>query len=89
MLPSDREAFITQLSLVAETLSEAVSTARYMAYFEALKDLPWESLRRAMEAGISRSWKFFPKPMEIRELAEGSAEPMLSGVFIDDKKKQN
>jgi hypothetical protein len=52
-----------------------VDVKRHQAemYAKAVEDIPMDDIARAMEA-VQRTSKFFPMPVEIRELALGSAK---------------
>lgn len=69
----DREEFAKALYLVGETFNEPVSDLRVEAYFNALVDLPLEMVTVGC-AMATRSLRFFPKPVELRELIEGDRE---------------
>ena len=72
---TDRAAFALELSTLAEIFAEPVSQARYAGYFEVLKDLDLAVVLSAIRAA-ARTLKFFPKPAELRELAEGSIDDL-------------
>lgn len=67
----DRDQFYRQLSLLAEAMGEPVSAVRLAAYAGALEDLPAKQVGFALHDAI-RECRFFPKPVEIRELAMAS-----------------
>lgn len=73
MTEDDRSRFAEILTALAETYGEELSAARLRLYFAALQDLDIEQVEFAGEkiAGASR---FFPRPVEFREVIEGSAE---------------
>jgi hypothetical protein len=58
---------------LGETFNEPVSDARMEIYFAALADLDIETVRAAANAH-GRGSRFFPKPVEIRELVAGNVE---------------
>jgi hypothetical protein len=67
----EREAFLRNLSVLAETLGETVTTGRLVGYAVALEDVPAECIQIGLERAM-RECKFFPKPVELRELGEQS-----------------
>jgi len=73
MTPQDREAFARLMLGLGETFNEPVSDERMEIYFAALADLDFPTVRAAASAHV-RTSKFFPRPAEIRELAEGGTE---------------
>lgn len=64
----DRAEFARAFAILADTFDAQVSSVRIGAYFDALSDLPLEAVLRAMRDATS-SLRFFPKPVELRELA--------------------
>ncbi len=73
MIASDFHVFARELALVAETFGATISSAHIEIYFRALNDLPLEQVRAAMDAACRRL-RFFPKPVELRELITGSPD---------------
>jgi hypothetical protein len=71
MTDADRAAFAKGLFVLGETFKEPVSELRAEAYFDALRDLPLEPVLVGMRAA-NGSLRFFPRPVEIRELVEGN-----------------
>jgi hypothetical protein len=68
MTEDDREPFAKHLAACAETLDAPLTPGRIEGYFVALRDLPLDAILHALEAATAVS-RFFPKPIEIRELA--------------------
>lgn len=69
MTLADRPAFAKLLAWLQEGLGGEVSEAKAEVYFTVLKDLELT----ALEAGAiehARTNKFFPKPVELRDLAD-------------------
>lgn len=66
-------AFGRELLVTAEVFGETLSEARTLGYFEALADLPVEAVLRGLTQA-RRQCRFFPKPVEVRELVVGSVE---------------
>lgn len=56
--------------VLGETFNEPVSAVRIEAYYSALSDLDLSAVLEAMHTCL-RSSKFFPRPADIRELAQG------------------
>jgi hypothetical protein len=73
MTSQDREAFARMLYALGDTFAEAVSELRAEAYFDALRDLPVGEVLAAGRRAI-RECRFFPRPVELRELIEGRTE---------------
>ena len=71
--PEDVTAFVVELGKTAELFGEIMSESRALLYFEALVDLPLETVRAGL-IQARRASKFFPKPAELRELVTGSVE---------------
>jgi hypothetical protein len=61
------------MAMMGEIFGEAISSARIQGYFIALQEFPIEAVQRAMRHAIKGA-KFFPKPAEIREYIEASAD---------------
>lgn len=72
-LDRDFEGFKADLLTTAELFGESLSAARILAYFEALADLPLVAVSAALTQA-RRTLRFFPKPVEIREVLVGSVE---------------
>lgn len=73
MTERDRPQFAEAMHAMAETFNEPVSEIRAEAYFDALRDLPLERVNAAVRLAL-RTCRFFPKPVDLRELVEGSAD---------------
>lgn len=68
----DSTEFANRLAALGEVFDVKLSGARQALYFEALRDLDFSLLAEAMNDAV-RMCRFFPKPVELRELAMGSA----------------
>jgi hypothetical protein len=68
---ADRQAFAVEMAIAAEVFGETLSKTRAEAYFQALVDLDIGTVQRAFRRAV-RVCKFFPKPADLREQAEGS-----------------
>jgi len=69
----EREVFYKSLALLAETLGEALSPGRMAGYVAALDDAPFGAVQIGLREAL-KTCKFFPKPVELRELGEESRE---------------
>jgi hypothetical protein len=66
---ADREAFAANMTVLAETLGEPMTMGRIAGYCAALEDVNPECLHFGLSRAM-RECKFFPKPVELRELGE-------------------
>lgn len=73
MTEHDRPNFARGLLWLGEAFNEAVSEIRCAAYFDALRDLSWAQLSPAVRQAVA-VLRFFPKPIDLRELAMGRVE---------------
>ena len=73
MTELDRAPFAELMIGVGEVYGEPVSDARMELYYRALEDLSLDEIRAAANAHV-RGSRFFPKPAELREAIDGSAE---------------
>lgn len=70
---SEKDQFYKRLAVLAETLGEPLSPVRLAGYCEALEDVPLAAMVIGLRAA-ARACRFFPKPVELRELALESPE---------------
>ena len=73
MQRTDMVAFGRELLVTAEVFAETLSEARTLGYFEALSDLPVDTVLEGLRQARQRC-RFFPKPAEVRDLILGSVE---------------
>lgn len=73
MIEADQKAFGQVIVVLAEAFGERLSPERLALYFNALSDLTLDLVNRAAEKA-ARECRFFPKPVELRELVLGSAD---------------
>jgi hypothetical protein len=73
MTRADFKPFTEEFALLAEVFNEPLSATRIQTYFMALDDLPLEQIVGAMRTAHGQL-RFFPKPVELRELLLGSPE---------------
>lgn len=71
MTELDRVPFAEGMLVLSETFNEPVSELRTEGYFEALRDHDINEVNRAIRQAM-RACKFFPKPVELRELIDGT-----------------
>ena len=67
----DRADFAARLTMLAETLNEPMTAARIAGYVVALEDIEPECIVCGLEEAM-RECKFFPKPVELRDLGQAS-----------------
>jgi len=72
MTPNDQSQFIRLLRTLAEVYDRKLTDGVVELYLSVLRDLSIEQLTRACDVA-SRECKFFPKPVELRELVQDSA----------------
>jgi hypothetical protein len=85
MEQTDRPEFIEHLLAMAELYNRALSDAAMEAYFESLIDLPLNVVTVAMAMAPGRC-EFFPLPVRIREIVEGSPDDQAQqawNVFLE------
>ncbi|MEW6212924.1 MAG: hypothetical protein AB1631_31665 [Acidobacteriota bacterium] len=80
MIESDSGKFAEIIGILAESFGERISDGRIEAYFRALSDMSIDQIELAAIWAL-RSCRFFPRPVEIREMVEGSAEDQASGAW--------
>lgn len=92
MNPSDAPRFAQVLASVAETLNVTLSTARIEGYWLVLRDLDLEAFERGATIAM-RECRFFPVPIELRELAElgyiRSPEARQQALWLAEAVRQN
>jgi hypothetical protein len=73
MTDHDSVRFAEAMGVLCETFGEPLSDLRIEGYFNALSDFPVEDVLAAVHQAL-RSAKFFPKPVELRELITGNPD---------------
>lgn len=68
MTPEDRPRFAGAIGALAEAYRQTISTATIKAYEMGLDDLSIDQIEHAVRKAM-RTCKFFPAPIELRELA--------------------
>ena len=71
MTNDDRPAFGSAMHALGHTFDTEVTAIRVEAYFDALADYSLEQVHAAMREAI-KTCRFFPRPVEIRDLLTGS-----------------
>jgi hypothetical protein len=69
----DSVQFAEAMGVLCETFGEPLSDLRTEGYFDALRDFPIEAVSAAFRQAL-RVCRFFPKPIELRELVAGRPE---------------
>lgn len=82
MTDTDRPRFAELMLALSETFESQVSSLRMQLYFDSLRDVPIESVTSAVQAAIDRL-KFFPKPVELRELIAGPVADTAALAWAD------
>jgi hypothetical protein len=77
---ADRPAFAEALHVLAETFNEPVSDVRAEAYFHALADMSFPGVKYAVLRAL-RTCKFFPRPVELRELVTGDPDARADAAW--------
>ncbi|MFZ9311443.1 MAG: hypothetical protein ACO24O_08085 [Arenimonas sp.] len=72
MQQTDFKNFTLRLTGLAEVFDKPITPALIQVYFSALSDLDADAVYGALSASAARL-KWFPKPVEIRELIEGTS----------------
>lgn len=78
----DRKHFAEAMVILGETFNEPVSEVRIEAYFSALSDLPMAAVGAAVRSAV-RTLRFFPKPVEIREMVLGSPSDNADAAWAE------
>lgn len=73
MTAHDAAPFAEAMHVLGETFNEPMSPIRSEAYFDALSDLSIAQVQTAVRLAL-RACKFFPKPVELRELLAGAPD---------------
>jgi hypothetical protein len=68
MKPDDRKAFLPLFNTLASAFRVELSPSLIQAYWQALSDLPLESVEAAIDSAM-RSCRFMPVPADLRSMA--------------------
>lgn len=80
MTEQDRDQFAEVMAVLASIFEKQLSTTLVEAYFSALNGLSIEQIRTAANL-IVRNSRFFPKPAEFYELAQGNTEDQAAQAW--------
>jgi len=80
---TDNTDFRRRLVTLAELVDVKLSPQRQALYFEALQDIPYAAVVRALDT-IAKTWRFlkFPLPAEIRAVAVGTDEDAAERAWL-------
>ena len=81
----DNGEFGRRLMALGEVFDVKISPQRAALYFEALRDLPFQAVAAALNAAV-QGCKFFPKPVELRQFAQGDIEDVTEIAWLAAKK---
>jgi hypothetical protein len=76
----DRAPFAEAMYLLGDTFNEPVTELRIEGYFAALNDFEMQDINVAVRHAM-RTCKFFPKPVELREMIAGNAEDAADAAW--------
>lgn len=77
----DNGEFRRRLLALAEIWDLKLAPQRQALYFEALRDLRFEDVARALNIAV-KACTFFPKPAELRAFAVGDAEDRVEAAWM-------
>ena len=80
MQADEARKFYQLLTATAELFDRALTPTTLELYFAALADLDYVQIERAIQHTI-RAAKFFPRPAEIREACEGTADDRAQAAW--------
>jgi len=66
---------------LAEVFDVKLSPGRTALYFESMRDLPLSAVVQALNAAV-KGCKFFPRPAELREFAQGNSEDAAEAAWL-------
>ena len=84
MTDNDRPQFARILAALSQAFNESVSEQRAEAYWLALSDLESAAFESAALAAM-KTLKWFPKPVEIRELATQMRDDDVEAAWVEYK----
>jgi hypothetical protein len=85
MTTQDMPAFSARLTELAELYDSPLTESKILFYFEALRDLDFDVVCRAVLSAVQTS-KFMPRPAELRSLAVGDSEDQAEAAWMMFKK---
>lgn len=78
---ADNVEFRNRLVALAEVFDLKLAATRQALYFEALRDLPFEDVARALNHAI-KTCTFFPRPAELRTFVLGDGEDVTEAAWM-------
>lgn len=81
MVIDDNGEFRRRLITLAELFDLKLAPTRQALYFEALRDLPFEDVAKALNQA-AKSCTFFPRLAELRAFAVGDAEDRVEAAWM-------
>lgn len=78
---ADSSEFRNRLVVLGELFDAKLSPAKLALYFEALRDVPFDLVARALNQA-AKACTFFPKPAELRKFALGDDEDAAELAWI-------
>ena len=85
MIEQDRQQFAMAMSGAAEVLGAEMTKPKLAMYFKALEQLPIERVEQALMQAV-RELKFFPKPVEILEMAGAGGLKLADVALVESTK---
>lgn len=80
MTDRERPEFAKALAVLSQAHNESVNELRAEAYWLALNDIPLVDFQRACFRAM-RELRFFPKPVELRDLVFGSVQDAIESAW--------
>lgn len=80
MEKADNKRFAQVMTGLSVAFDKEVSATLMEIYFNALSDIPIELVEKAAMT-LHRSARFFPKPVEFREICEGTFEEQIQNAW--------
>ncbi len=81
MTTDELPAFTSRILAVAELYNEKLSEAKILLYFDALLDLPLETVFRGFKEAVQQS-DWFPRPARVREIVLGTRTDKAEAAWI-------
>jgi len=85
MTAQDKRRFAQVMAGAAEVFGSEITKPKLHLYFECLSHLPIERVEQALMRAVQRL-KFFPKPVEILELAGESPASLADKALVESSK---
>ena len=81
MTNNDRARFARAMTLLSEMFDKQVTDVLAAVYFDACRDLSIEEFEAATKAALG-GCRYFPKPVELLELAHGTEEDRALSAWL-------